>query len=187
VSSRATRRLKLSIPAAWRTEERLNLPGWAWFAILVFGLAAIDREGIALALIPPFAATLSILLLLPGVGLAQPYPVVVGSTLGAGIGSAISLAGHGPLLAGCAGATALVVLVVLRAYHPPGVALSLYPLLLHPSPFFALEIVLPFTIVAVASASICSRIFPSWPAYPLAVSADPVRAEATGPSREPTL
>lgn len=156
------------------------MAGWVWFAVLLFGLAAIDRAGVGLALIPPFAATLSILVLLPDVGLAQPYPVVVGSTLGAGIGSAISLAGHGPLLAGCAGATALVVLVSVRAYHPPGVALSLYPLLLHPSPWFAFEIVLPFTVIAVASASICSRVFSSWPGYPRAVSTAFVGIERAG-------
>ncbi|HEY4114391.1 MAG TPA: hypothetical protein VGM17_10065, partial [Rhizomicrobium sp.] len=62
--------------------------------------------------------------------------------------------------------TALIVLPLVRAYHPPGVALAMYPALLHPGLWFAVQVVLPFTLAAVISAAVMSRLLHSWPRYP---------------------
>ena len=85
-------------------------------------------------LVPPFAATKTILLYLPDVSIAQPFAIVVGSTVGTAIGTLLSvLFGFGAATAALAALAALIVLPLLRAYHPPGVALALYPALLHPA------------------------------------------------------
>jgi CBS-domain-containing membrane protein len=94
--------------------------------------------------VPPFAATMTILLYLPDVSLAQPFAVVFGSALGAAIGTALSLfLGFGPGIATVAALIALIVLPLLRAYHPPGVALAMYPPLSHPGVWFAVQVALP--------------------------------------------
>lgn len=129
-------------------------------------------------LVPPFAATLSILLLLPQSPIAQPIPVVVGSTLGAGIGSVAALSVHGPFFAVAVAAITLLILSRFRIYHPPGVALSMYPLLLHPGHLFSVVVVLPFTTVAVVSSALLSRRFASWPRYPLPLD-DPAPGTTT--------
>lgn len=41
-----------------------------------------------------------------------------------------------------------------------------YPLLFHPGNWFPLVVVLPFTVIAVCSAAILSRLVHEWPAYP---------------------
>jgi CBS-domain-containing membrane protein len=136
-------------------------------AVLLGGLAWLARHQGGILLVPPFAATLTILIYLPEVSIAQPFAVVVGSTCGAAIGSAVGAAlGSGPVIASVAALAALVLLPLLRAYHPPGVALAMYPALLHPGPWFAADIVLPFTVVAVGSAALLSRTLSHWPRYP---------------------
>ena len=106
-------------------------------------------------LVPPFAATASILLYLPDVPIARPLPVVIGSTCGAAIGTAFTwILGFGPVSALIAAVIAAVVLPLSRLYHPPGVALALYPALLHPGAWFAPRVVLPVTLAAVASAAL---------------------------------
>jgi len=55
---------------------------------------------------------------------------------------------------------------VLRAYHPPGVALAMFSPLLHPGWWFAVQVVLPFTLVAVASAALMSRLRRGQTRYP---------------------
>jgi CBS domain-containing membrane protein len=61
---------------------------------------------------------------------------------------------------------ALLLLPLLRAYHPLSVALAMYPALLHPGFWFAVQAVLPFTLTAVLSAALMSRLLRSWPRYP---------------------
>jgi len=162
---------------AWRSEQRLvggstrrtvaSALGVAWMAVLLGGLAALQGWRLGTFLVPPFAATLTIVLLLPDVGLAQPVAVVAGSTLGAGVGTvAAILVGHELWLALVCPLVTIVLQLALGVYHPPGVALSIYPVLLRPGPWFPLETVLPFTLVAVASAAALSRALRSWPRYP---------------------
>src|ERR1700741_2880360 len=77
-----------TIITSWGTEPKRSLPiqSYVW-ALSMFGiLAFLEFNKIGLYLVPPFAATLSILLLLPEAPVAQPYALIVGSVVGASIG-----------------------------------------------------------------------------------------------------
>ncbi len=156
----------------WRSDSRISMAAMIWFLAMLGFLAAMDflaggsHLHRTIWLVPPFAATLSILILLPSASIAQPIAVVAGSTLGAFLGSASALVVHGPWFAVVVAAMTLLILSILRIYHPPGVALSMYPLLLHAGTIFPLGVVFPFTVVAVCSAAILSRFVKSWPRYP---------------------
>lgn len=155
------------IIAHWGTPHRPAGRGFLWSAILLGVLSWLDRRHGGIFLVPPFAATLTILIYLPTVSIAQPFAIVFGSTCGAAIGTVLGEAlGAGPGVAMAAALAALVVLPLLRAYHPPGVALAMYPPLLHSGSWFALEVVLPFTLAAVISAAVMSRVLRRWPCYP---------------------
>jgi CBS-domain-containing membrane protein len=151
----------------WGTSHRPAVLGCLWMAVLLGGLAWLDLRRGGIFLVPPFAATMTILLYLSDVSIAQPFAIVFGSTLGAAIGTVLGwFLGFGPGVAVLAALTALIALPLLRAYHPPGVALAMYPPLLHPGLWFAVQVVLPFTLVAVISAALMSRLLRSWPRYP---------------------
>lgn len=155
----------------WGTAQRPSVAGFLWMAALLGLLVWLDGRHDGIFLVPPFAATMTILLYLPGVAIAQPFAIVAGSVVGAAIGSMLSLVlGLGPAVAMAAALAALIALPLLRAYHPPGVALAMYPALLHPGPWFALGTVLPFTLAAVLSAAALSRLLPDWPPYPAPLS-----------------
>jgi CBS-domain-containing membrane protein len=151
---------------SWGTSCRLNIAQYLWVLSMFGILAGLEHNRIGLFLVPPFGATLTLLLALPGASVAQPYAVVAGSVTGAALGTLLSCLARGTAMAVVAATLAFGVISVMRAYHPPGVALAMYPLLLHPGHWFALAVVLPFTIAAVASASILSKLISSWPAYP---------------------
>ncbi|MHB1959752.1 MAG: HPP family protein [Acidobacteriaceae bacterium] len=161
------RDLWASIVDSWGTRVKFSFHAYVWFLILLAGLAFLTRNRYGLYLVPPLLATLSILHCLPDVAIAQPYAVVLGSVVGASIGTVVARFGQGPVVAALAAATAFIVLHLLRAYHPPGVALALYPALLHTPPTFPLLVVLPFTVLAVGSTALFSRLSPQWPKYPL--------------------
>ena len=74
------------------------------------------------------------------------------------MGTLISLFTRGLGAAVLAAAVAFGVMTLIRAYHPPGVALAFYPVLLHPGNWFPLLVVLPFTAIAVGSAALLSRL-----------------------------
>jgi CBS-domain-containing membrane protein len=157
----------------WGASERPALAGIIWMAVLLGILLWLDDQHEGIFLVPPFAATMSILLYLPSVSIAQPFAIVCGSVLGAAIGTVGSMfLGVGPGVAIVAALTALIVLPLLRAFHPPGIALAMYPALLHPGPWFALQVVLPFMLAAVISSAAMSRLLGSWPRYPV-----PLRTE----------
>ena len=129
-------------------------------------LAALEANRIGVFLVPPFAATLTILMLLPDATIAQPYALITGSVVGAAVGTGISFFGSGLGVAVLAMIVAFVVISLIHAYHPPGVALAIYPVLLHPGHWFPLLVVLPFTVLAVASAAALSKWSRNWPEYP---------------------
>ncbi len=139
---------------------------WALSLLVLLALADQSLHRLAVYLVPPFAATLSILLYLPQQAVAQPLPVVAGSTLGAASGTLLALAVHGPMAAALIAGLLLWGLPRLGIYHPPAIALSMYPLLLHPGHWFPVIVVLPFTLVAVFSHSLLSSAVPSWIRYP---------------------
>ncbi|MGB8478261.1 MAG: HPP family protein [Acidobacteriaceae bacterium] len=161
-----------SVVDSWGTKVKFSLQAYLWFLILLAALALLTRNQYGLYLVPPFLATLSILHFLPDVAIAQPYAVVSGSVVGASIGTLVSRLGHGPIFAALAAATAFIVLHQLRAYHPPGVALALYPALLHTLSTFPFLVVLPFTVLAVGATTLFSKLSPQWPQYPLPLKKD---------------
>jgi len=133
----------------------------------MFGvLAVLQADRIGVFLVPPFGATMTILMLLPDAAVAQPYAVIAGSVCGAAVGTGISLFGSGVGMAVLAMIAAFFVITLIHAYHPPGVALASIPVLFHPSHWFPLLVVLPFTVVAVGSAAAMSRWLRGWPTYP---------------------
>jgi len=129
-------------------------------------LAGLEDNRIGLFLIPPFGATLTILLSLPEASVAQPYAVVAGSVVGAAVETLLSLFSRGSAMAVLAAVLAFGAVNLIRAYHPPGVALAMYLVLLHPGRWFPLAVVLPFTLFAAGSAALLSRLVARWPAYP---------------------
>jgi CBS-domain-containing membrane protein len=160
-----------TIITSWGTEPKRSLPiqSYVW-ALSMFGiLAFLEFNKIGLYLVPPFAATLSILLLLPDAPVAQPYALIVGSVVGASIGTLLSFVASGLAAAVLAAIIACLVIRAIHAFHPPGVALSLFPVLIHPGNWFPLAVVLPFTVIAVCSAALLSKWIEKWPIYPKAL------------------
>ena len=150
----------------WGTRPTLRLGGYLWVAAMFGLLAALEANRIGVFLVPPFGATLTILMLLPDAPVAQPYALIVGSVCGAAVGTGISLFGSGLGMAVLAMIAAFVVISLIHAYHPPGVALASIPVLLHPGHWFPLFVVLPFTVAAVGSAAAMSKWLRDWPVYP---------------------
>jgi CBS-domain-containing membrane protein len=152
---------------SWGTLHRPAILGCLWMAVLLGFLTWLNFRDGGIFLIPPFAATLTILVYQPNVSIAQPIAVVCGSFLGAAIGTVVSaLLGFGPGVALLAALTAMIMLPLLRIFHPPGVALAMCPALLHSGAWFAILVVLPFTLAAVISCAVLSRLVSSWPRYP---------------------
>jgi CBS-domain-containing membrane protein len=154
------------IVGSWGTRSRLNVAQYSWILSMLGVLGGLEHNRIGLFLIPPFGATLTILLALPEAPVAQPYAVVAGSVVGASVGTLLSLSARGSLMAIVAAVLAFGIINLIHAYHPPGVALAMYPLLLHPGHWFPLAVVLPFAVIAVGSAALLSRLVGKWPAYP---------------------
>jgi hypothetical protein len=90
----------------------------------------------------------------------------VGSVCGAAVGTGVSLFGSGLGMAVLAMMASFVLISLIHAYHPSGVALASIPVLLHPGHWFPLLVVLPFTAAAVGSAAGMSRWLRGWPVYP---------------------
>ena len=72
---------------SWGTKSRLNVVEYVWILSMFGLLAGLEDYRIGLYLIPPFGATLSILLGLPDAPVAQPYALVTGSVVGATVGA----------------------------------------------------------------------------------------------------
>lgn len=141
------------------TRSRLNIAEYLWI------LCDIQRTGAAggsahrvISAPPRFGATPTILLDLPEVAVAQPYGLVAGSVAGASVGALLSLFSRGAIMAIVAAVVAFGIVNLIHAYHPPGVALTMSPLLLSPGHWFPLTVVLPFTVIATGAAALLSRL-----------------------------
>ncbi|PSR23495.1 MAG: HPP family protein [Sulfobacillus acidophilus] len=157
--------------ALWwqRYPMRVAWPKVLWAGIMLGLLGALDQwlhVGL-IFLVPPFAATLSLLIYLPEKSVAQPIPVVVGSTLASALGTLVAFIAHGPLVAALLALVLLWLLPRWGIYHPPALALAMYPLLLHPGVWFPVIVVLPFTVTAVVSYAGLTRVLSQGPRYPL--------------------
>lgn len=152
----------------WGTPYTLSVPGLVWMGLVLGTLVWLEGRHLGLLLIPPFAVTMTILLYLPNSPVAQPFAVIVGSTMGATVGTVVIwILGSGAFSAMVAAVVAIAVLILIRAYHPPGVALAMCPALLPVTSWFPVSLVLPFTVTVVSTAIILSRLWPYWPRYPI--------------------
>ena len=158
------------IVRCWGTRPTLHLIGYLWVAAMFGLLALLQANRIGVFLVPPFGATLTILMLLPDAAVAQPYALITGSVSGAVVGTGISFFGGGVGLSVLAMIVTFLFISLIHAYHPPGVALASIPVLLHPSHWFPISVVLPFTVLAVLSAAALSRWLRGWPEYPKSLS-----------------
>ena len=79
-----------SIVRCWGTRPILRLGGYLWVAAMFGVLAALEANRIGVFLVPPFGATLTILMLLPEAPVAQPYALIVGWVCGAAVGTGAS-------------------------------------------------------------------------------------------------
>src|SRR5258706_16402779 len=75
------------IVRSWGTKSRLNIVEYLWILSMLGLLALLEDKRLGLYLIPPFGATLTILLDLPEAPVAQPYSLVAGSVVGASVGT----------------------------------------------------------------------------------------------------
>jgi CBS domain-containing membrane protein len=158
---------------SWSTLHRPAVLGSLWMAVLLGALTFLDLRDGGIFLIPPFAATLTILVHQPNVSIAQPIAVVGGSVLGATIGTVLSLTvGFGPGMAMLAALIAVIMLPLLRVFHPPAIALAMCPALLHSGSWFPVDVVLPFMLAAVISSALLSRLLSCWPRYPAPLSTE---------------
>src|ERR1700736_5201781 len=160
------RNVCFQIVHSWGTKSRLNIAEYLWILSMFGVLAGLENNQIGLYLIPPFGATLTILIDLPQAPVAQPYALIAGSVVGASVGTLLSLFSHGSLMAIVGALLAFGVITLIHAYHPPGVALAMFPLLLHTGHWFPLVVVLPFAVIAAGSAALLSRLAGEWPTYP---------------------
>jgi len=125
-----------TVVRCWGTRPTLRLGGYLWVAAMFGLLAALEANRIGVFLVPPFGATLTILMLLPDTPVAQPYALIVGSVCGAAVGTGVSLFGSGLGMAVLAMIASFVLISLIHAYHPPGVALASIPVLLRPGHWF---------------------------------------------------
>ena len=155
-----------SVVRCWGTRPTLRLSGYLWVAAMFGLLALLEANRIGIFLVPPFAATLTILMLLPEAPVAQPYALIAGSVCGAAVGTGISFVGRGLGMAVLAMISAFLVISLIHAYHPPAVALASIPVLLHTGYWFPLLVVLPFAAAAVGSTAAMSKWLHGRPIYP---------------------
>jgi CBS domain-containing membrane protein len=81
-------------------------------------------------LVAPMGATAVLLFAVPASPLAQPWPIIGGNTISAGIGILVALVVREPILAaGIAVALAIAVMSLCRCLHPPGGAAALLAVL----------------------------------------------------------
>jgi len=66
----------------WCGLHRPAVLGCLWMAVLLGALSFLDLREEGIFLIPPFAATLTMLVYQPSVAIAQPVVVVCGSVFG---------------------------------------------------------------------------------------------------------
>jgi CBS-domain-containing membrane protein len=131
----------------------------------MFGLLAmLEANRIGVFLVPPFAATRTILMLLPDAPVAQPYALIAGSVCCSGDRN--QFFGKGLGMAVLAMIAAFFVISLIHAYHLPAVALASIPVLLHPGHWFPLLVVLPFAAAAVGSTAAMSKWLHGRPVYP---------------------
>lgn len=156
---------------------------------VAFGLVACDLLLLALSpgnalsnllLVAPFGATAFLIFVLPNSPLSQPWSAIVGNTVSALAAMAVLVLTDQPHFAApLAVALAILLMALLRAFHPPAGATALATILAAPGPdfpglSFALLPVGIGTVVLVGTGMIWNRIIGR--TYPFRQSAPPQHA-----------
>ena len=158
------------MPLGINRREHLRMACGAVLGVLLAALLGrwwADAWGIeAPWMVASFGASAVLVFGLPSSPLAQPWPVLAGSTLSALVGALCALlvpdaAWSGALAVGLA----LALMVQLRCLHPPGGALALFVVLnhgggVHLAVFPVLFNVLVLLVVAVAYNTLTGRSYP---------------------------
>ena len=158
------------MPLGINRREHLRMACGAALGVLLAALLGrwwTDAWGIeAPWMVASFGASAVLVFGLPSSPLAQPWPVLAGSTLSALVGALCALlvpdaAWSGALAVGLA----LALMVQLRCLHPPGAALALFVVLnhgggVHLAVFPVLFNVLVLLVVAVAYNTLTGRSYP---------------------------
>jgi CBS domain-containing membrane protein len=113
------RNVCFQIVRSWGTKSGLNIAEYLWILSMFGVLAGLEDIRIGLFLIPPFGATLTILIDLPQASVAQPYALVAGSVVGASVGTLLSLFSRGSFMAILAAVLAFGIINLIHAYHRP--------------------------------------------------------------------
>lgn len=110
-------------------------------------------------LIAPFGATALLIFAVPNSPLAQPWAVVVGNVLSAGVALLLLQTGLPPLITACLAVTlAIFTMAAARALHPPGGAVALFTALAEPDLFpFLLTPLLAGSLALVAAGVLWNR------------------------------
>ena len=77
--------LCLAVVRGWGTRPTLHVSGFIWVTAMFSVMAVLEVKRVGVFLVPPFGATLTILMLLPDTPVAQPYALIVGSVCGAAV------------------------------------------------------------------------------------------------------
>src|ERR1700747_1360664 len=88
-----------NVVRCWGTRPSLRMSGFLWVAAMFGILAVLEANQIGVFLVPPFGATLTILMLLPDTPVAQPYALIAGSVVAAAVGTGCGCFGSGPGIA----------------------------------------------------------------------------------------
>lgn len=101
-----------TIVRCWGTRPNLHVSGYLWVTAMFGVLAFLEANRIGIFLVPPFGATLTILMLLPDAAVAQPYALIAGSVGGAAVGTGVSFFGRGVAL------SVLAMIVAFLVFSP---------------------------------------------------------------------
>lgn len=127
--------LRRFLPASVGINQRERLRMVAGIALSVGGVAALAHgfgpaQSTHWMMVASLGASAVLVIAMPSSPLAQPWPVVAGSTLSFLVGVACaSLVPQVPLACGLAVGLAVAVMLTLRCLHPPGGGMALFAVL----------------------------------------------------------
>ncbi|CAN7455706.1 HPP family protein [Acidovorax sp. LjRoot194] len=185
-SARIRRWLRNFWPAPLGIDGRERMRFIAGAVMGVFITALLSRwwaQGMGIAhgpwMIASLGASAILVFGMPSSPLAQPWPVLGGSTLSAVVGGVCSLLVPDPALAGAlAIGVAIALMVPLRCLHPPGGAMALYVVLtagdgVHLAMFPILFNVVVLLVAGVVYNSLTGRSYPHPQRTPVRASVAP--------------
>lgn len=159
-------------------------------ADLILRLLSLDLTMTGLLLIAPFGASAFLIFVVPNSPLAQPWSVVVGNSVAAGVALLVTMAlPTAPLAAPLSVALAVLAMALTRSFHPPGGAVALATVIAAhgatpPDWRFALSPVLAGSVALVLGGLLWHRV--TGRTYPFRQPAAPSSHGTADPSPDPS-